>query len=208
MKLQAQLAEWSQKLIQRARGWVILTGLVQVYKVYLRWLTGTISWWQPPEGTVFNIPLFTGWEEALVKKIPMSWWKRLTFQAVIRFNKWLYPRPRLFKWLNVGPLCAPLSPSKASCSDLRFLLQPELALYMPTSATHSQGVLPGVKRVWGVVTSAKNFPEMQEHGVPVLVYILNRPEDWDVALKLEGITAIMTDSPSALAVYLSSAASD
>ena len=45
---------------------------------------------------------------------------------------------------------------------------------------------------------------MQEHGVPVLVYILNRPEDWDVALKLEGITAIMTDSPSALAEYLSS----
>lgn len=39
--------------------------------------------------------------------------------------------------------------------------------------------------------------------MPVLVYILNRPEDWDVALKLEGITAIMTDSPSALAEYLS-----
>lgn len=43
----------------------------------------------------------------------------------------------------------------------------------------------------------------QEHGVPVLVYILNRPEDWEYALKLEGITAIMTDSPSALAEYLS-----
>ena len=75
---------------------------MQVYKVYLRWLTGTISWWKPPEGTVFNIPLFTGWEQALVKKIPMSWWKKLSFQAVIRFNKWLYPRPKLFKWLNVS----------------------------------------------------------------------------------------------------------
>ena len=38
--------------------------------------------------------------------------------------------------------------------------------------------------------------------MPVLVYILNRPEDWDIALKLEGITAIMTDSPSALVEYL------
>ncbi|CAL5218532.1 g220 [Coccomyxa viridis] len=113
----------------------------EVYKIYFLWLTGTISWWQPPEGTVFNIPLFTGWEQALAKKIPMSWWKRVTFQALIRFNKWLYPRPELFKWLN-------------------------------------------------------------EHGVPVLVYILNRPEDWDIALKLEGITAIMTDSPSALVEYL------
>lgn len=44
---------------------------------------------------------------------------------------------------------------------------------------------------------------LQEHGIPVLVYILNRPQDWDVALKLEGITAIMTDSPSALSKYLS-----
>ncbi len=43
----------------------------------------------------------------------------------------------------------------------------------------------------------------QEHGVPVLVYILNRPEDWEIALKLNGITAIMTDAPSALAEYLS-----
>jgi hypothetical protein len=39
--------------------------------------------------------------------------------------------------------------------------------------------------------------------VPVLVYILNRPEDWEYALKLDGITAIMTDSPSALVEYLS-----
>ena len=51
---------------------------------------------------------------------------------------------------------------------------------------------------------SSQFYEMaQEHGVPVLVYILNRPEDWEYALKLEGITAIMTDSPSALAEYLS-----
>ena len=39
--------------------------------------------------------------------------------------------------------------------------------------------------------------------MPVLVYILNRPEDWEIALKLNGITAIMTDAPSALAEYLS-----
>ena len=44
---------------------------------------------------------------------------------------------------------------------------------------------------------------LQEHGVPVLVYILNRPEDWEAALKLEGITAIMTDAPKALEKYLS-----
>lgn len=48
----------------------------------------------------------------------------------------------------------------------------------------------------------KVVPALQEHGVPVLVYILNRPEDWEAALKLEGITAIMTDAPSALAHYL------
>lgn len=43
---------------------------------------------------------------------------------------------------------------------------------------------------------------LQDHGVPVLVYILNRHEDWEAALKLDGITAIMTDSPKALADYL------
>ena len=77
---------------------------LQVYKVYLKYLAGLLPWWTPPEGTVFNIPLFTGWEEALAKQIPMSWWKRLQFQAMIRFNKWLYPRPKLFKWLNVSSL--------------------------------------------------------------------------------------------------------
>lgn len=76
--------------------------LMQVYKVYLKYLAGLLSWWTPPKGTVFNIPLFTGWEEALARQIPMSWWKRLQFQAMIRFNKWLYPRPKLFKWLNVS----------------------------------------------------------------------------------------------------------
>ena len=44
---------------------------------------------------------------------------------------------------------------------------------------------------------------LQGHGVPVLVYILNRPEDWEAALNLEGITAIMTDAPKALEKYLS-----
>ena len=87
---------------EQPRGSISSDMLLQVYKIYLRWLTGTISWWKPPEGTVFNIPLFTGWEQALAGKIPMSWWKRVTFQALIRFNKWLYPRPELFKWLNVG----------------------------------------------------------------------------------------------------------
>ena len=39
--------------------------------------------------------------------------------------------------------------------------------------------------------------------MPVLVYILNRPEDWETALKLEVITAIMTDAPKTLEKYLS-----
>ncbi|CAL8470295.1 g9837 [Coccomyxa elongata] len=112
----------------------------EVYKVYARYLTGIIGWWKPPPGTVFNIALFTGWEQALIKHIPPGW-QRLKFQAMIKFSKWLMPRPGLFKWLN-------------------------------------------------------------EHGVPVLVYILNREEDWETALKLEGITAIMTDSPLALTKYL------
>jgi hypothetical protein len=43
---------------------------------------------------------------------------------------------------------------------------------------------------------------LQAHGVPVLVYILNRAEDWEAALKLDGITAIMTDSPHALTDFL------
>ena len=85
--------------------------LMQVYKVYLKYLAGLLPWWTPPEGTVFNIPLFTGWEEALAKQIPMSWWKRLQFQAMIRFNKWLYPRPKLFKWLNVSSLASVYSKS-------------------------------------------------------------------------------------------------
>jgi hypothetical protein len=42
----------------------------------------------------------------------------------------------------------------------------------------------------------------QEHGVPVLVYILNREEDWRKALALGSITALMTDSPAALAGFL------
>ena len=97
-------------------GWITL---MQVYKVYLKYLAGLLPWWTPPEGTVFNIPLFTGWEEALAKQIPMSWWKRLQFQAMIRFNKWLYPRPKLFKWLNVSSLSSVCSRSDhviKSCS--------------------------------------------------------------------------------------------
>jgi hypothetical protein len=73
---------------------------VQVYKVYARYLTGTIGWWTPPQGTVFNIALFTGWEQALIKHLP-SGWQRFKFQAMIKFQKWLLPRPGLFKWLNV-----------------------------------------------------------------------------------------------------------
>ena len=40
--------------------------------------------------------------------------------------------------------------------------------------------------------------------MPVLVFILNRKEDWEKALKLDGITAIQTDSPAALTAYLAS----
>lgn len=43
---------------------------------------------------------------------------------------------------------------------------------------------------------------LQAHGVPVLVYILNREEDWEAALRLDGVTAIMTDSPRALKAFL------
>ena len=70
---------------------------------------------------MFNIPLFTGWEQALAKKIPMSWWKRVTFQALIRFNKWLYPRPELFKWLNVGLLCLVLLLAEGSSRSMKDL---------------------------------------------------------------------------------------
>ena len=52
-----------------------------------------------------------------MKRIPMSWWKRLQFQAVIRFKKWLYPRPRLFKWLNVSLLSSLLT-LKSCCAQL------------------------------------------------------------------------------------------
>ena len=52
-----------------------------------------------------------------MKKIPMSWWKRLQFQAVIRFKKWLYPRPKLFKWLNVSLLISLLT-LKSCCAHL------------------------------------------------------------------------------------------
>ena len=182
--------------------------LVQVFKIYLRWLTGTISWWKPPEGTVFNIPLFTGWEQALVKKIPMSWWKKLTFQAMIRFNKWLYPRPRLFKWLNVClPHMRPLNVlQRKFLSILNISLQihderPELDLSEPWEL-HAPSPFCRVYNMSTPQGFLKAAIAVQEHGVPVLVYILNRPEDWDVGLKLEGITAIMTDSPSALAEYL------
>lgn len=38
--------------------------------------------------------------------------------------------------------------------------------------------------------------------MPVLVYILNREEDWRKALALGSITALMTDSPAALTEFL------
>ena len=68
--------------------------LMQVYKVYLKYLAGLLPWWTPPEGTVFNIPLFTGWEEALAKQIPMSWWKRLQFQAHDPLQQVAVPTPQ------------------------------------------------------------------------------------------------------------------
>jgi hypothetical protein len=43
---------------------------------------------------------------------------------------------------------------------------------------------------------------LQKHGIPVVVFILNRPQDWEYALSLEGITAIQTDNPTALRDYL------
>ncbi|GAQ81510.1 hypothetical protein KFL_000820170 [Klebsormidium nitens] len=48
----------------------------------------------------------------------------------------------------------------------------------------------------------KLFSWLQEHGIPVMVFILNRPVDWDYALSLDGISAIMTDHPMALNEYL------
>lgn len=85
---------------------MLLCHLMQVYKVYARYLTGIIGWWKPPPGTVFNIALFTGWEQAFIKHIPPGW-QRLKFQAMIKFSKWLMPRPGLFKWLNVSLGCIP-----------------------------------------------------------------------------------------------------
>ena len=43
---------------------------------------------------------------------------------------------------------------------------------------------------------------VQERGVPRLVFILNRPADWAKALEVGSITALMTDSPAALTKYL------
>ncbi|KAK9824148.1 hypothetical protein WJX72_008107 [[Myrmecia] bisecta] len=46
------------------------------------------------------------------------------------------------------------------------------------------------------------FKWLQAHGIPVVVFIHNRPEDWDYDLGLDGITAIQTDNPAKLAAYL------
>ena len=111
---------------------MMLCHLMQVYKVYARYLTGIIGWWKPPPGTVFNIALFTGWEEALIKHIPPGW-QRLKFQATIKFMKWLTPRPGLFKWLNVSLSCILFV---HVCSYIRSLGRPMLAF---SRAWHNGG---------------------------------------------------------------------
>ena len=53
-----------------------MAGLLQVTKIYLKYLAGLISWWEPPQGTVFNIPLFTG-----------VWCRHLMGSESIRFGQ-------------------------------------------------------------------------------------------------------------------------
>ena len=53
-----------------------------------------------PAGTVFNVPLFTGWESAFLEHIPPGW-QRVKARAMFRFMAWLIPRPKLFKFLEV-----------------------------------------------------------------------------------------------------------
>lgn len=88
---------------------------MQVYKVYAQYFSGLLRWWKPPAGTVFNIALFTGWEEALTKHIPAKGWQRIMLLAMIKFQKWLMPRPKLFKWLNVSlwPITSLLSATRS-----------------------------------------------------------------------------------------------
>ena len=51
-------------------------------------------------GSVFNVPLFTGWESAFLEHIPPGW-QRVKAKAMFKFMAWLIPRPKLFKYLEV-----------------------------------------------------------------------------------------------------------
>lgn len=88
--------------------------MAQVYKVYARYFTGLLRWYKPPAGTVFNVPLFTGWEAAFLEHIPPGW-QRIKFKAMLKFMAWLIPRPKLFKFLEVLPNHAMLY----GCTSLR-----------------------------------------------------------------------------------------
>ena len=46
----------------------------------------------PPQQTVFNVPLFNGWENAFLSKL--SGWRKLKFQASVLMNKLLYSNLR------------------------------------------------------------------------------------------------------------------
>ena len=75
--------------------------LLQIYRVYLYYFLGALNLWQHPSNVVFNVALFTGWEKYFLPAIPVKGWQRVILTASIYFMKWLVPRPKLFKWLQV-----------------------------------------------------------------------------------------------------------
>ncbi|KAK9844811.1 hypothetical protein WJX74_007095 [Apatococcus lobatus] len=60
--------------------------LALLHKLGLMWVS------PPPQQTVFNIPLFTGWERAFISKL--SGWQKLKFQATVLMSKLLYSNLR------------------------------------------------------------------------------------------------------------------
>ncbi|KAK9836938.1 hypothetical protein WJX81_001087 [Elliptochloris bilobata] len=73
----------------------------EIYWLYALHLLGLERCWKPPPGrSVFNIPLFTGWEAAFAKVLPITGWRALLMRLSFAFGRWLFPRPRLFAWLQ------------------------------------------------------------------------------------------------------------
>ncbi len=57
-------------------------------------------------------------------------------------------------------------------------------------------------RLGAVVPACAGACAQDKHRIPVVVFILSEPADWQAALRLGGVTAIQTDSPAALRKWL------